>query len=124
MKAAARAEDEWLNLYYISVFGVELKKQSCISEQTLGCDSQRDEKMVQRHCSRIHKDGTQFFPASCQVRRDLEARGAVGGEEMDTGREGLFFAQEAPGVLQRGGVGSKDEVNLISTRNTSAFPSF
>lgn len=74
-----------------------LKKQFCISERPFGGDSQRDEKMVGRHCSKIQEDGdTEFFPASHQVRRGLEAWGGAGH------KGGLSCAQGAPGVLQRG----------------------
>lgn len=39
-----------------------MKKQFCISERPFGGDSQRDEKMVGRHCSKIQEDGdTEFF---------------------------------------------------------------
>lgn len=62
-----------------------MKKQFCISERPFGGDSQRDEKMVGRHCSKIQEDGdTEFFPASHQVRRGLEAWGGAGHRQRRT----------------------------------------
>lgn len=62
-----------------------MKKQFCISEQPFGGDSQRDKKMVWRHCSRIQEDGDSSF--LLLIRSEGVWRP---GEELGTDKGGLL----------------------------------